>query len=305
MVKGPASVFFGQGYPGGVINYVTKRPSFTKIPTELTYQIDDNSGHKVKIDNNTVLSKKAAFRFVGAWQDLQGERRFEYHKNFNLTPTLTLKPLDSGKLTINLEFEYLKERYNWNDYDWIYSDFAGWKAASTSGAYGSSTATLASTIAANAGNGLGANVVQATTTPTLAYATYINNKRTRPATSGCRPTRVLSVVRTTPTPRAPSSMMKASTTPPVAPTTTTRTRSLTATADLSPFEWLDARYTYTNDRAVNNSRSARVARSRPRTPTACTGTSAWATARVTGATRRCTTWTWSSSSTCSASRTRC
>ena len=71
----------------------------------------------------------AAFRFVGNWQDLQGERRFEYHKNFNLTPSLTLKPLDSGKLTLNLEFEYLKERYNANDYDWIYSDFAGWKAA--------------------------------------------------------------------------------------------------------------------------------------------------------------------------------
>ena len=105
VVKGPASVFFGQGYPGGVINYITKRPSFTRIPTELTYQIDDNSGHKLKIDNNTVLSKKAAFRFVGAWQDLQGERRFEYHKNFNFTPSLTLKPHDSGKLTINLEFE--------------------------------------------------------------------------------------------------------------------------------------------------------------------------------------------------------
>ena len=60
--------------------------------------------------------------------------------------------LDSGKLTLNVEFEYLKERYNANDYDWIYSDFAGWKAASTSGAYGSSTATLSSVIAANANN---------------------------------------------------------------------------------------------------------------------------------------------------------
>src|SRR5690606_17080031 len=119
-------------------------PSFTKIPTELTYQLDDNSGHKVKVDHNAVLGKKAAFRFVGNWQDLQGERRFEYHKNFNLTPSLTLKPLDSGKLTIHAEFEYVKERYNFNDYDWIYSDFAGWKTAATTGAYGSSTATLTS-----------------------------------------------------------------------------------------------------------------------------------------------------------------
>ncbi len=253
VVKGPASVFFGQGYPGGVINYITKRPSFTRIPTELTYQIDDNSGHKLKIDNNTVLSKKAAFRFVGAWQDLQGERRFEYHKNFNFTPSLTLKPLDSGKLTINLEFEYLKERYNANDYDWIYSDFAGWKNAATTGAYGSSTATLTSTITANAGNGLAANVLQTTTTPTLAYSTYINNKRT--ATGDLWLPAYTSVERGAYITDASGNYIKDE-----AFNYTSRgayhdneDEVFTATVDMAPFEWLDARYTYTNDRAVNNS----------------------------------------------------
>ncbi len=253
VVKGPASVFFGQGYPGGVINYITKRPSFTKVPTELTFQMDDNSGQKVKVDHNAVLGKKAAFRFVGAWQDLQGERRFEYHKNFNLTPSLTLKPLDSGKLTLNVEFEYLKERYNANDYDWIYSDFAGWKAASTSGAYGSSTATLASTIAANAGNGLAAAVVQATTTPTLAYATFINNKRT--STGDLWLPAYTSVERGAYYTNAAGTWVHDE-----GFNYTARgayhdneDEVFTVTADMSPFEWLDARYTYTNDRAVNNS----------------------------------------------------
>jgi len=253
VVKGPASVFFGQGYPGGVINYITKRPSFTKIPTEITYQLDDNSGHKVKIDHNAVLSKKAAFRFVGAWQDLQGERRFEYHKNFNLTPSLTLKPLDSGKLTITAEFEYLKERYNANDYDWIYSDFAGWKNAATTGAYGSSTATLTSTITANAGNGLSSNVLQTTTTPTLAYATYINNKRT--AAGDLWLPAYTSVERGAYYTDAAGNWVKDE-----AFNYTSRGAYMdnedevfTVTADMSPFEWLDARYVYTNDRAANNS----------------------------------------------------
>ncbi|MBK8857373.1 MAG: TonB-dependent receptor plug domain-containing protein, partial [Opitutaceae bacterium] len=265
VVKGPASVFFGQGYPGGVVNYVTKRPSFTKIPTELVYQLDDNSGHKVKIDNNTVLSKKAAFRFVGAWQDFQGERRFEYHKNFNLTPSLTLKPLDSGKLTITAEFEYIKERYNANDYDWIYSDFAGWKAASTSGIYGSPTATLTTLIPTNVGNGLTPTTVingvsyvtQPTTTPTLAYTgtttSYIYLKRT--ATGDLTLPAYTSLERGAYITDASGSFIHDE-----AFNYTARgayhdneDEVFTATVDMSPFEWLDARYVYTNDRAVSNS----------------------------------------------------
>ncbi len=185
IVKGPASVFFGQGYPGGVINYISKRATFAKLPTTFTYMIDDNGGDKFKFDQNTVLSKKAAFRVVGAWEDTVGQYAYEYKKGFNITPSVTLLPFDSGKIKINLDFEYLHERFNYNDYGWIYSDFAGWKTAATTGTYGSSTATLANTIAAsvgnnnlvNANNPLGGNIIQATTTPTLAYATYINNKR--------------------------------------------------------------------------------------------------------------------------------
>lgn len=252
VVKGPASVFFGQGYPGGVINYVTKRPSFTKIPTTISFRIDDNSGQKVLIDNNTVLSKKAAMRVVGAWEDTQGERKFEFRKNFNLTPSLTLKPLDSGKLTITAEFEYIKARYNANDYDWIYSDFNGWKNAATTGAYGSSTAVLASTITASAGNGLTANAVQSTTTPTLAYATYINNKRT--ATGDLWLAAYTNVERGAYITNASGTVIHDESF-----NYTNRgaysddeDEVFTVTADVSPTEWLDLRYVYTNDHAVNN-----------------------------------------------------
>ncbi|MDB6167245.1 MAG: hypothetical protein JWM88_109 [Verrucomicrobia bacterium] len=151
IVKGPASVFFGQGYPGGVINFITKRATFAKLPTLFTYMVDDNGGDKVKFDQNTVLSKKAAFRFVGGWEDTTGQRRFEYKKNFNVTPSFTFVPFDNGKVKVNFDFEYLKERFAYNDYDWIYSDFAGWKAAATTGAYGTSTATVTDIVNSGAG----------------------------------------------------------------------------------------------------------------------------------------------------------
>jgi outer membrane receptor protein involved in Fe transport len=40
IVKGPAAVFFGQGYPGGVINYISKKPSFTEIPTTIRHSFN-------------------------------------------------------------------------------------------------------------------------------------------------------------------------------------------------------------------------------------------------------------------------
>ena len=171
VVKGPATVFFGQGYPGGVINFVTKRPSFSPLATEVSYTVNNDSGERVNIDHNAVLSKKAAVRFVGGWEDSQGERRFEFKKSITASPSLTLVPFDSGKVKINLELEYSNKQYNQNDYDWIYSDFEGWRKAAAAGPF------LSSVIAASAGNGLAANVTQATTTPTLAYSTYINNIR--------------------------------------------------------------------------------------------------------------------------------
>jgi outer membrane receptor protein involved in Fe transport len=173
MVKGPASVFFGQGYPGGVINYITKRATFTPTPTTFSYAIDDNGGDKVKYDHNAVLSKTTAFRVVGGYTDTTGERAFEFKKGFNVTPSVTIIPFSSGKVKVNVDFEYLKERFNYNDYDWIWSDFAGWQSAARTGQYGTSTAMLSNTVI---GAG-GVPVVQATTTPTVAYATYINNKR--------------------------------------------------------------------------------------------------------------------------------
>lgn len=124
IVKGPAAVFFGQGYPGGVINYVTKKPIFGKNATSLSYAHDDNGGSKVVLDHNAGISSKAALRILGAWTDAGGDRTGEFRDNFNITPSLSLVPFKSGIVKINLEFEYLKERYNENDYAWIYPQ--GW-----------------------------------------------------------------------------------------------------------------------------------------------------------------------------------
>jgi outer membrane receptor protein involved in Fe transport len=247
MVKGPASVFFGQGYPGGVINFITKRASFSDIPTTLTHHYDNWGGNRVVVDHNQQLSEKAAFRFVGSWEDTDGDRRFEFNRGFMVNPSFAFNPLKSGVLKINLEMEHSDWTYNENDFDWIYSDFDGWKAAAANGPF------LSTTIAANAGNGLLANVVETTKTPTLAYATYINNVRN--ATGNLFLPAYTSVQRGAYWTNAAGERVYDENF-----NYTSRgaqsheqTSVATATIDLTPTDWFQARYVFTRDNADHNS----------------------------------------------------
>jgi outer membrane receptor protein involved in Fe transport len=124
IVKGPASVFFGAGYPGGVINYITKQASLSPIPTTASYAAGDEDVNRVLLDNNTVLSKKAAMRIIGSWENSGGQRKFEYNKNDSLTANFVVVPFDSGKVRIIGEVEKLQSKFNQNQWDWIYPD--GW-----------------------------------------------------------------------------------------------------------------------------------------------------------------------------------
>ena len=124
IVKGPASVFFGAGYPGGVINYITKQPVFGKIPTTLSYTVGDNNVNRVLLDNNTQLSKKAAMRIVGSWENSSGARNFEYNKTNSLTANISFIPFDSGKVKLTAEVEAYDSKFNTSQWDWIYPD--GW-----------------------------------------------------------------------------------------------------------------------------------------------------------------------------------
>ncbi len=124
IIKGPASVFFGSAFPGGVINYVTKKPEFRAVPTSVTYAyggFDTRMGsERATLDTNAMLSKSAALRVVAAWDNAKGDRRFEFQDGNSITPSLTLVPFASGKLRINLEAEYLRRTRNQDDTSWFY-----------------------------------------------------------------------------------------------------------------------------------------------------------------------------------------
>ena len=136
VVKGPAALFFGQGAPGGVINYVLKDPIFGKVPTSVTHTSGSDSKRKVVVDTNQEFSKQAALRIIGSWENSGGDRRWDYTKNNNVTGALKIVPFADQKLSLTFRAEYLDQRYaTTRNQDWIYPD--GWFQA-----YGAPTPAL-------------------------------------------------------------------------------------------------------------------------------------------------------------------
>lgn len=126
VIKGPAAVFFGNAFPGGVINYVTKQPEFGRTFTSFNYSYkawdERMGGERATLDHNYVMSDKAALRVVGAWDKDKGNARFEYNDGFSANASLTLVPLASRKLKITAEAEQLKRLRNQDDDIWRYPE---------------------------------------------------------------------------------------------------------------------------------------------------------------------------------------
>ncbi|MDR1009726.1 MAG: TonB-dependent receptor [Opitutaceae bacterium] len=127
IIKGPAAIFFGLGYPGGVINYVTKKPVSGKNFTGIGYQYGGSGGiagsHRATLDQNTtLLPKKAAFRVVGAWDNLKGDQDYEYQKGWSLTPSIIITPFDPKVFKATFEYEHTEYKRNIDDASWNYNE---------------------------------------------------------------------------------------------------------------------------------------------------------------------------------------
>ncbi len=152
LIRGPASVFFGQSFPGGVINYVTKQAEFRELPTTLMYRVSADGENKASYDQNTVLlPNKVAFRSFLSWENSKFQRDFEFRRGFSIIPQIKARVLDN--LTLTGELEYTQRQENIDSYTWIWP--RGWFEA-----YKNPTAELM-----NAGN---IPTVQSGTTLTLA-----------------------------------------------------------------------------------------------------------------------------------------
>ena len=64
ILRGPASVLYGQNPPGGVINTVSKRPQFDGGSGQVSVEYGSYDRTQISLDVNRELSEDVAFRLV-------------------------------------------------------------------------------------------------------------------------------------------------------------------------------------------------------------------------------------------------
>lgn len=113
VLKGPASVNFGQVAPGGLVNLVTKRPEAENFArTELSYGSYDFKQATFDLNAAPNDSKKGAFRLTGRYADQDDPIDYVYFKNFYISPTYNFDLGERADLSVIASYQHREyQRY--------------------------------------------------------------------------------------------------------------------------------------------------------------------------------------------------
>lgn len=84
--RGPNSILFGLGSPGGVINNTTKRAYVGQENTDFTFRVDHRGGTRATFDiGRTILDDRLAIRVMGLREDLKWKQKPTFEEDTRLT----------------------------------------------------------------------------------------------------------------------------------------------------------------------------------------------------------------------------
>lgn len=138
VVKGPVSQLFGQTTPGGLINYITKRPTLNNAASvRLTTGSDSLIGGELDVERTVRLFRKGkddiGLRFMTSAEERDLARDFEFTRDLYLIGQLAWQPSD--KFDVLFEHEYLDRASNLGQGlpRWNPQHVADWQAALAAG----------------------------------------------------------------------------------------------------------------------------------------------------------------------------
>ncbi|MGB6298769.1 MAG: TonB-dependent siderophore receptor [Rivularia sp. (in: cyanobacteria)] len=109
ILKGPASVLFGSGEPGGVINLVSKKPLFEPFSsTSFTVGSFDTYGWAIDVSSPLNDSKTVRYRLNASYDDYGSFRDFVDGDRLSISPTVTWDI--SPDTSLNVYAKYVTER---------------------------------------------------------------------------------------------------------------------------------------------------------------------------------------------------
>jgi iron complex outermembrane receptor protein len=107
VVKGPASLLFGQGNPGGLINYVSKRPTETPFN-----EVFLRTGNRNRVEGGFDFGGPAGndgtffYRLTGLGRMADGQIDFTKDQRAYIAPAFTWKPDGATTFTILASYQY-------------------------------------------------------------------------------------------------------------------------------------------------------------------------------------------------------
>ncbi|WP_136667013.1 TonB-dependent siderophore receptor [Flavobacterium sp. H122] len=108
ILKGSSALLYGNVTPGGILNMVTKTPSF-KSGGEISMQSGSNAFYKPTLDLYGPLSSSVAYRIVGSFEKAESFRDVVTRERYYLNPSVLFKATE--KTEIILQGDYLHD--NW------------------------------------------------------------------------------------------------------------------------------------------------------------------------------------------------
>lgn len=101
VLRGPASVLYGQGSPGGIVNYVSKTPK-AESSNEIFAQVGSFSRKQIGVDFNSALNAEETLlgRFVGVYRDSDTQVDNVHDDTVLLMPSFTWAPTAETSITL-------------------------------------------------------------------------------------------------------------------------------------------------------------------------------------------------------------
>lgn len=108
IARGPASLLYGVGNFGGVVNYLTKTPD-TKPFSELTVSIGSYNFTRATLDTTAPLlpDGKLGYRLTAAFQDTDSYTDWNTEHHYFVSPVVVWRPFKGTEIL--LDFEYGKQ----------------------------------------------------------------------------------------------------------------------------------------------------------------------------------------------------
>lgn len=105
VARGPASLLYGVGNFGGVVNYLPKMPEATPS-TRVSASYGSYDFMRATLDTTAAVTEsgKLAYRLTAAWQDQGSYTDFNNESHFFVSPVITWKPFEGTDVLFDVEY---------------------------------------------------------------------------------------------------------------------------------------------------------------------------------------------------------